>query len=565
MEYQTGETVVHVDGVTKTFATRGGEGRTTALEGIDLVIRGGEFVSLIGPSGCGKSTLLRLIGDLTAPTSGSVSVNGKPSHEARLGREYGIVFQAPVLFDWRTVEDNVKLPLELTGMDRAPRQRRARSLLELVELGDFMRHYPYQLSGGMQQRVAIARALALQPALLLMDEPFGALDEMTRERMNSEVLRIWQQTGHDDRLRHPLDPRGRLPLDAGRGDERPARADHAPRRRRPAAAAQRADPRGAALLRARHRGARGAARSRLGRRRHRPSASPPRAVSADGDPPMTASSADAGLAPGLPRRIGARLGYYLPALIVLIVGLVLWEALTRALNVRAFILPPPTAIGAALAENWSGGQWSLAPSVFATLQEAIGGLVIGTVTGSVVGFAVARWGTARDSVLPIAIAANAIPIIAIAPIFNNWFGVLNPLSKMMIAALLVFFPVMINVTRGLSQVHPSALELMRSYAASETTIFTKLRLPNALPYFFTALKIATTLALIGAVVGEYFGGTTQVIGRVIVQSASGLRFDVTWAAILLMSIAGITMYLAVVALERALIPWHSSLRGEEPS
>ena len=167
--------------------------------------------------------------------------------------------------------------------------------------------------------------------------------------------------------------------------------------------------------------------------------------------------------------------------------------------------------------------------------------------------------------LPIAIAANAIPIIAIAPILNNWFGVLNPLSKMMIAALLVFFPVMINVTRGLSQVHPSALELMRSYAASETTIFTKVRLPNALPYFFTALKVAMTLALIGAVVGEYFGGTTQVIGRVVVQSASGLRFDVTWAAILLMSIAGITMYLAVVALERALIPWHASLRGEEPS
>jgi NitT/TauT family transport system ATP-binding protein len=195
MEYQTGETVVHVDGVAKTFATRGGQGRTTALEGIDLSIRGGEFVSLIGPSGCGKSTLLRLIGDLTAPSSGQVTVNGKSSREARLGREYGIVFQAPVLFDWRTVEDNVKLPLELTDTDRAARRRRARKLLELVELEDFAGHYPYQLSGGMQQRVAIARALALQPALLLMDEPFGALDEMTRERMNSEVLRIWQQTG----------------------------------------------------------------------------------------------------------------------------------------------------------------------------------------------------------------------------------------------------------------------------------------------------------------------------------------------------------------------------------
>ncbi len=190
-----GASVVRVDGAGKTFASHGEKGRTTALEGIDLDIRRGEFVSLIGPSGCGKSTLLRLIGDLTAPTAGIVSVNGKGAHEARLGREYGIVFQAPVLFEWRTVEDNVKLPLELIGMERRGRQARARELLELVELGDFMRHYPYQLSGGMQQRVAIARALALEPALLLMDEPFGALDEMTRERMNSEVLRIWRQTG----------------------------------------------------------------------------------------------------------------------------------------------------------------------------------------------------------------------------------------------------------------------------------------------------------------------------------------------------------------------------------
>ena len=271
------------------------------------------------------------------------------------------------------------------------------------------------------------------------------------------------------------------------------------------------------------------------------------------------------MAPGLPRRIGTRLGYYLPALVVLIGGIVLWELLTRLLNVRAFILPPPSAIAAALGENWSGGDWSLAPSVLATLQEAIGGLFIGTATGVAVGFAVARWGAVRESVLPLAIAANAIPIIAIAPIFNNWFGVLNPLSKMMIAALLVFFPVMINVTRGLSQVEPAALELMRSYAASETTVLAKVRLPNALPYFLTALKIATTLSLIGAVVGEYFGGTTQVIGRVVVQSASALRFDVTWAAILLVAIAGITMYLIVVALERVLIPWHPSVRGDDPS
>jgi len=186
--------VVRLSGVQKSFAISG-RAPTVALAGIDLAITRGEFVSLIGPSGCGKSTLLRLIGDLTQPSAGSVMVNGKPADEARLGREYGIVFQAPVLFDWRRVQENVRLPLELLGMDRAHREERARQMLELVELSDFAHHYPYQLSGGMQQRVAIARALALEPALLLMDEPFGALDEMTRERMNSEVLRIWEKTG----------------------------------------------------------------------------------------------------------------------------------------------------------------------------------------------------------------------------------------------------------------------------------------------------------------------------------------------------------------------------------
>ena len=185
--------VVSIAGVSKIFDAGGGQ--TRALDGIDLSIERDEFVSLIGPSGCGKSTLLRLIGDLTAPTSGSVTINGKPARQARLDRDYGIVFQAPVLFDWRMVQANVALPLEVKGTAAADRERRVEAMLELVELKDFARHYPYQLSGGMQQRVSIARALALEPSILLMDEPFGALDEMTRERMNSEVQRIWEQTG----------------------------------------------------------------------------------------------------------------------------------------------------------------------------------------------------------------------------------------------------------------------------------------------------------------------------------------------------------------------------------
>jgi NitT/TauT family transport system ATP-binding protein len=188
------DAVVRISGVDKLFGSDSGA-VTTALQGISLDIGRGEFVSLIGPSGCGKSTLLRIIGDLIQPTTGSVTVNGKLCAVARHDRDYGMVFQAPVLFDWRTVEDNVKLPLELMGWDKARRDARAREMLGLVELGEFLHHRPYQLSGGMQQRVAIARALAFEPSILLMDEPFGALDEMTRERMNQEVLRIWERTG----------------------------------------------------------------------------------------------------------------------------------------------------------------------------------------------------------------------------------------------------------------------------------------------------------------------------------------------------------------------------------
>jgi NitT/TauT family transport system ATP-binding protein len=182
--------VVSLRNVAKSFAAGG----VRALESIDLDVLPGELVSLIGPSGCGKSTLLRIVGDLVEPTSGEVVVNGKSARRARLDRDYGIVFQDPVLYDWRTVSKNIALPLELLRWDRAARARRVQELLELVELDGFGDHHPWQLSGGMQQRVSIARALSFSPALLLMDEPFGALDEMTRERLNGELLRIWEQS-----------------------------------------------------------------------------------------------------------------------------------------------------------------------------------------------------------------------------------------------------------------------------------------------------------------------------------------------------------------------------------
>lgn len=184
--------MIQVENISKTFGE--GESAVTALRNISFTVDSGEFISVVGPSGCGKSTLLRLMADLVLPTEGRIAIKGKTPHDARLDRDYGFVFQSPTLYEWRTVRKNVQLPLEVMGTARSEWQERTERMLEMVGLADFHDHYPWQLSGGMQQRVSIARALAFDPPLLLMDEPFGALDEFTRERMNLELLTIWEQT-----------------------------------------------------------------------------------------------------------------------------------------------------------------------------------------------------------------------------------------------------------------------------------------------------------------------------------------------------------------------------------
>jgi NitT/TauT family transport system permease protein len=252
-----------------------------------------------------------------------------------------------------------------------------------------------------------------------------------------------------------------------------------------------------------------------------------------------------------------RLRYYLPAIAVFLGGILAWELLVRGLEIQRFLLPAPSAIAGALVENWG----DLLEAGRTTLIEAVGGFIIGTVAGLIVAFATARFALARGALMPFAIAANAIPIIAFAPIMNSWFGITSPVSKMMIVAMLVFFPVMINTVRGLTSPDASSLELMRSYAAGERDILRKLRIPAALPYFFTAIKVGATLSLIGAVVGEYFGGATLALGRIIVESASFLRFAEAWAAIVIAAALGIGFYLIIIAIERVVMPWHPSVRG----
>ena len=188
----TAAPVIDIENLSLTFETD--DGPVHALSNIDLAIGEGDFVSLIGPSGCGKTTLLRVIADLEAPTGGSITVNGMTADEARLKRAYGYVFQAAALYPWRTIADNIALPLEIMGFARAEREERIRRNMELVNLAGFERKYPWQLSGGMQQRASIARALSFDPDLLLMDEPFGALDEIVRDHLNEQLLKLWAKT-----------------------------------------------------------------------------------------------------------------------------------------------------------------------------------------------------------------------------------------------------------------------------------------------------------------------------------------------------------------------------------
>jgi NitT/TauT family transport system permease protein len=250
----------------------------------------------------------------------------------------------------------------------------------------------------------------------------------------------------------------------------------------------------------------------------------------------------------------------LPAILLFLTTLVLWEGAVQVLEIQRFLLPAPSVIWAAFTANFE----RLVHIGWFTTKEALGGFAIGCTAGILVALATARWTLASETLMPFAIAANSVPIIAFAPILNNWFGVDNPFSKMMIVAIIVFFPMMINTLRGLTLVDPAAIELMRSYAAGEFEILRKVRLPNALPYMFNAFKVAATLSMIGAVVSEYFGGNRSALGIFITQEAAQFRFQNSWAAIIIACLVGITFYLIVVAVERLTIPWHSSLRNVEP-
>jgi NitT/TauT family transport system permease protein len=273
-------------------------------------------------------------------------------------------------------------------------------------------------------------------------------------------------------------------------------------------------------------------------------------------------SAFEGIVPGEERSTSSgRLAAAWPAVLAFLAVLVVWEGLTRALSVQQFILPKPSEIVRSFFAT-SGVIWGAG---LRTLQEAIGGLFVGVVSGVAMALVTTRWIGLRSGLMPFAIAANSVPIVALAPIFNQWFSITSPISKVAVVAVVVFFPVMINTARGLLEVDDSEIELMRSFAASPRTVMLRIRIPRALPYFFSALKVASALSLIAAIVSEYFGGPQDVLGQYIVNRAQLFQFADAWAAIAVASILGIAMYGAILVLERVAMPWHVSFREPQSS
>jgi NitT/TauT family transport system permease protein len=257
------------------------------------------------------------------------------------------------------------------------------------------------------------------------------------------------------------------------------------------------------------------------------------------------------------QRAVRQLSEWLPALVVFVVVIALWEGLDRALHVEQFLLPRPSAIVSAV---WTQ-RHTLWPAGWYTFKEALGGFLIGSSLGVLAATFVGRFKTAGNALMPIFIAANAVPIIAFAPIFGAWFNPISAESKMAVAAVLCFLPVMVNTLRGLQSAKPRQIELMRSYAAGELEIWRRVRVPTALPFLFTALKVASVLAMIGAIVGEYFGGALNALGVLINSNASVFHFETAWAGILVASVLGVALYAAVVLVERLALSWSPQARS----
>ena len=479
--------------VTMRFAQSAGP--LTAVSGVSIAVRDGEVVSLIGPSGCGKSTLLNIGSGLTAPSEGQAFVDGERVEGPNA--HVAFMLQKDLLLPWRTVVENVMFGVEIQGVAAAERRRRAEALLENLKLAEFSGHYPHQLSGGMRQRVALARTLAVDPTVLLLDEPFSAVDAQTRMVLQRELAQTLKRAGKTALLiTHDL-------LEAVTLSDRVLVMSRRPGRIIDEIVDRHSGPRRAAE----------AAAASEGQRLRQPADGPPRHRHGAGMSEATNSSV---VWKGTAASVA-----------LLIVFLAAWQWGPGLLRIPPFIIPPLSMVAEEAVRMWHVSGLAFHTGV--TAAEVLAGFILGSLLGAFIGYLIGMSPTAEFALSPYILALQIAPKVAFAPLFILWMG-FTVYPKILVAILIVFFPVMVNVLSAIRTVDPDLINLARAFKASRAQIFWKIEFPASLPPLFAGLRIGSTLAVVGVVVGELVGGNMGlgyllVVRRRPGQHRHGVRLD----------------------------------------
>jgi len=543
-EKQEREVLIEIKGVGKVFETE--EGSVRALKDVSFNVREGEFLSIIGPSGCGKTTLLRIIGGLVEQTEGEIVF--KKGTIEDLHRNCGFVFQDPTLLPWRDVLGNILLPLEVArggkrdkgegNSEKDEEKKKVKELLAMVELEGFEHFYPRELSGGMKQRVAIARALAQDPLILLMDEPFGALDEMTRGRMNFELLRIWKETGKTVIfVTHSIPEAVLLSERVVVLSERPGTVkdiiDIKFDERNPSIIETEEFNKYVQKVR-KALGAYTDGKIHIGADLKREDVRPVRKFEDFVPVPK--------FTPFL----------YIMYIFVFLLFISAWKAVTFIFRIPPFLLPPPEDVFTEYVTLLVNGL--LLVHTYVTLYETITGFLAGSAIGMLLGYPLAKSRRLERILSPYIVAAQTAPKIALAPLIVIWLG-FGIASKFFLVALIVFFPIFVNMITGVRSVDRNLLELMKSTGASKFDIFWKIEIPSSLPMLFAGYKTGITLAVIGAVVGEFVGANAG-LGYLTIYAAGLMDTTQVFVAIFQLTLLGISLYALISFIEKKLMPWY---------